>query len=238
MRKNNISRMLFWMFLILGVVISLQFRSRIVANTQKSSSAFDYEQLKLSLVEEIKKGEELKKQEAENIKLREQLESELLNERKDESIVNELSRLRFVSGLTDVKGAGVVVRLNDAPVRTSANPNNEIIHDGDIVRVLNELKKAGAQAISINGERIISTSEQVCAGTLVRINDVRHAVPYEIKAIGNIDRLELALNNSQILSSLAKEGIRVNVERYKEITIEKYKYSVDNLISALEVVKK
>jgi uncharacterized protein YlxW (UPF0749 family) len=238
MVKKDTRFLLFFAFIILGVMVSLQFRSAIPATGHKSSLAFDYEQLKVSLAEEIKKGEELRKKEVENIKMLGQIEKEFLTRKRDDTISAELEVLRLISGLTDVKGSGLVIFLDDAPVRTSKNPNDEIIHDGDIVKVLNELKKAGAQAISVNGERIISTSEQVCAGTLVRINNVRYAVPYEIKVIGNSDQLELGLNNSQIIASLRKQGIRINIEKRREITIEKYKYGIDNLVNGLEAVRK
>ena len=60
-----------------------------------------------------------------------------------------------------------------------------IIHDEDLLRVLNELCAAGAEAISINDQRIVATTEVRCAGPTVSVNNVRSAPPYVIKAIGN-----------------------------------------------------
>ena len=68
-------------------------------------------------------------------------------------------------------------------------PSWFIIHDYDIRTILNELKTAGAQAIAINGERVVPMSEQICVGPTIIINDNRYPVPYIIEAIGEPDGL-------------------------------------------------
>ena len=102
----------------------------------------------------------------------------------------------YEAGLTDVLGSGVIIKLNDANLKLDYKNisikndyvhdiRNFIVHDMDIVRILNELRIYGSYAISINDERILPTSEQICVGTTVRINKRRLAAPYVIKALGD-----------------------------------------------------
>jgi len=63
----------------------------------------------------------------------------------------------------------------------------------DLLKLVNELNAAGAEAIAINDERIIATTEIRNAGNYIVINTNRYSAPFEIKAIGNPDTLEAAL---------------------------------------------
>ena len=94
----------------------------------------------------------------------------------------------MVAGLTDVEGPGVSVILNDSKAEnTTGDEADYLIHDSDLLSVINELRDAGAQAISFNGERILATSEVRCAGSVVMVNGKRFAAPFIIYAIGDPD---------------------------------------------------
>ena len=106
---------------------------------------------------------------------------------------------RFLAGLTPVQGPGVVVTLNDSkkPLPSKlpsgfAPPN--LIHDTDINQVVNELKAAGAEAISVNDQRLVATSAVRTAGPTIFVNSTAQAPPYVIKAIGDSKTLAGALN--------------------------------------------
>lgn len=142
-----------------------------------------------------------------------------------------------MSGLTDVTGKGVVVILNDAEkVSEDENVMDYIIHDEDVYNVINELRAAGAQAISINNERIIATSEMRCAGPTIKINNNRYAVPYEIKAIGDSDVLYDNLKDSNIVNYMKEYRKRVDIQKNDNIIIPAFKNDISGLISKLEVV--
>ena len=64
------------------------------------------------------------------------------------------------------------------------------MHQDDILRILNELRSAGAEALSVNDQRVLATSEIRCAGNTVSINNTRTAAPFVIKAIGDPEQLE------------------------------------------------
>lgn len=140
------------------------------------------------------------------------------------SMTQELNTASVLAGLVDVKGEGVVVTINDS---TSTSPDLSaeagLVHDTDLVSIVTELKAAGAEAISINGQRIIATTPIRCVGPTIQINSVKVAAPFYIKAIGNAQYLESALNiKGGIVSSLRSYGLSIEVTRQSDIKIDKY----------------
>ncbi len=118
------------------------------------------------------------------------------------AVSSDLKTAKFMAGLTTVQGPGVEVTLNDskkpfdvplAALPPGAGPPN-IIHDIDINQTVNELKQAGAEAISVNDQRLVATSAVRCAGPTVYVNNTQSATPFVIKAIGDPKTLEAALN--------------------------------------------
>ena len=111
----------------------------------------------------------------------------------------DLANAQFLAGLTDVKGPGVVAVMNDSKLPypqdlpPGMQPQN-IIHDTDIGLVVNELKAAGAEAISVNGQRLVAVSPIRCAGPTIFVNNTPQTPPYVIKAIGDPKTLAAALN--------------------------------------------
>ena len=110
-----------------------------------------------------------------------------------------LSQARLLAGLTPVQGPGVVVTLNDSKKKMPAQlppgmaPPN-LIYNSDINQVVNELKAAGAEAIAINGQRLVATSYIRPAGPTILINSTPTVPPYVIKAIGDSKTLASARN--------------------------------------------
>lgn len=132
-----------------------------------------------------------------------------------------------ILGLTKVTGKGVQIVLKDGEENKKAGSTLEasqtIVHDVDILEIVNVLRNAGAEAISINGHRIIATSPISCIGTVIKINDEKVGAPYVISAIGNPESLESALNiPGGIISILEKFGIKITKEKKEEIKIPEY----------------
>ena len=140
-------------------------------------------------------------------------------------IRKELYDAKLLLGLVQVKGDGVIVTVNDSntPATSLLNPEDEVLHDGDLLSIINELRAAGAEAISINGQRITSFSEIRCVGPVVVINKERVAAPFVIKAIGRPEYLESSLNiKGGIVDILKSYNIRIDVKKANNIIIEKY----------------
>lgn len=116
-----------------------------------------------------------------------------------DEIVNmnsEIQRLLFYNGFTDVRGPGIMLRVSDSKSEdVTIDIMDKIVHDVDITILLNDLKSAGAEAIDVNGKRIINISEVVCAGPLLQINGEGVPAPFIIRAIGNQDALYGAVND-------------------------------------------
>ncbi len=238
--KRESKFLLFFIYMFLGIIISLQYRGIIYTKNESARSRLSTEKLITQLEQERKTEAELKtKIEEYEIKKEECLLSyiQVSDDAKFKESLEKLNNLKHMAGLTDVQGPGVIIKLDDAPARDTEKPNLLIIHDGDIRIILNELKKSGAQAISINGERIVAMSEQVCAGPTIRINNERYSVPYIIQAIGPMEQLYESITKCERISVMRKEGILVSINKSNKVIIPKYKKDPAKAISLLETVK-
>ncbi|HEV2280787.1 MAG TPA: DUF881 domain-containing protein [bacterium] len=103
------------------------------------------------------------------------------------SLAAELGTLRTAAGLTALRGPGVAVTITDSqrPLRPGEDPNLVLIHYSDVRAVVNMLWAAGAEAVAVNDERIITTTGFSCVGTTILCNTRRMAPPYRVVAIGN-----------------------------------------------------
>ena len=138
------------------------------------------------------------------------------------SMKSELEKANVLAGLVDVKGEGVVITLKDS-TDTEISAEAGLVHDTDITAIITELKAAGAEAISINGQRVIATTAIRCVGPTIQVNSVKVASPFYIKAIGNSKYLESALNiRNGVVDNLRSYGIEVEIETNESITVTKY----------------
>jgi len=144
-----------------------------------------------------------------------------------ERLVREAEEARRTAGFTDVEGEGLVVTL-DYEQRDEEDSFDPFLYNSELLLLLiNELNAAGAEAISINGERIINTSEIRLAGNHININGQKHSRPFEFKVIGNKQTLRSAiLIRAGIVEVMRNNYIEVNIEDQDEILIEAYDGSV------------
>jgi uncharacterized protein YlxW (UPF0749 family) len=112
----------------------------------------------------------------------------------------DVSRESRRVGLTAVTGPGVTVILDDAPASVAANgiePDLLVVHQQDIQAVVNALWSGGAEAMTIQEQRVISTTAVKCVGNTVVLHGIPYAPPYRIRAIGDQERLHAALASSE-----------------------------------------
>lgn len=137
----------------------------------------------------------------------------------------ELSALKLMADLSEVKGPGVRIYLrdSDAPAEDGVDQEFYLIHDIDILNLVNELKGAGAEALAVNGERVTLSTSIRCGGPTILIDGKRHTPPFVIEAIGNRKKLMASLNRPDNYVDLLKFAkIRVKIEELNEITIAAY----------------
>ena len=139
------------------------------------------------------------------------------NEKVSELISDELDESNMAAGKTDVYGEGVIVTLND---------DEKDIVAWDLIDLVNELKYAGAEAISINDIRIINTTDifDLRSYTYLTVGQQRLQPPYVVKAIGNPDYLSSILNlkDSGFVDRYKNSGKSVKMETSKKVQIKKY----------------
>jgi uncharacterized protein YlxW (UPF0749 family) len=136
-----------------------------------------------------------------------------------------LGEARIEAGLVDLKGPGVTVTLNASPKssRSGENPNLYVISDEDLLKVVNELKAAGAEAISVNNQRIIAMSEIRQAGPHILVNIKKIAPPYVITGIGNPDVLDSSLRiKGGIIETFQAGGYQIKIEKSPSLKVPAY----------------
>ena len=147
----------------------------------------------------------------------------------------ELKKNNILIGLTDVTGEGVIVTLKDNNTVTAdsniLDPSMVIVHMPDILGVINELKNAGAEAISINDQRVVSTTsltyekkiaEVSTTENIININGEKISSPFVIKAIGSSIYMNSALTRAGGTIEYLNRYIQASVKTSNNITIGKY----------------
>ena len=168
----------------------------------------------------------------------EKAESELEKEREDSTKNNgglagleeKIKEGNKLLGLTEVTGEGVIVTLKDnttTSVSSILDTSQLVVHDMDVLSVINELKNAGAEAISINDQRLVTTSAIVCDGNVIQINGQKVGAPFEIKAIGLSEQLAALSRPGGYLSILQEYGIGTELVKSKNVTVPKYAGSIN-----------
>lgn len=139
----------------------------------------------------------------------------------------KLKKDNAILGLNDVTGEGVIIRLDDnqsasvSSMKAGDDISNYLIHEIDLLKIVNELKNAGAIAIAINDQRIIPTTSINCAGNITRVNGEIVGTPFVIKAIG--ESFETLERPGGYIDWLREDyGIDIKVKQQSNITIEKY----------------
>lgn len=151
---------------------------------------------------------------------------ETLNKYREESssdietkknLEEESKNLKLMLGTTDVEGQGIIITLKEGE-----NLEKDITSD-ELMIIVNYLKDAGAEAISINGQRIVNTTDFVdITSSFIKINSQRVNTPFEIKVIGEPDYLKSALIGTGYVEKINSWGQEINFEEKKKITIQKY----------------
>lgn len=229
MKKNNIAILFGCVCVIVVYAISIQLKT--IEDVSKVSSGSVSES---GLIDEVLKW----KARYEGIYNTLQIEEKKLDKvRKEASsdddnlsgIREELKIANKLLGLTEVTGKGITITLDDnktviADGTVNTNIAELLVHDDDLIRLVNDLKNGGAEAISINNQRIVSTTGIVCDGNVVRINGQKVSAPFEIKAIGYPERLLGAVDfPTAILSELRSVGVvKEEPKKVNSITIPKY----------------
>lgn len=160
---------------------------------------------------------------------------EIINDIKN--IRNDIKAQAKISGCTDLRGPGITVKISDNLSDDIFSMHDKIVHNIDILAIVNDLNVKGAEAISINGKRIVSGTEISCIGPVIRINGEAQAPPFIIKAIGKPSDLLEAIQDENSYAYLIKSHFGINITAMKNLDIFIGKNSDEINFDFVEIVK-
>ena len=232
------------MMLVMGIMLSLSWMTK-----EKRTSRFDL--LAPEQRVRIAAGSLDLSEEYENLRLEvETLRKEntkfqnAIVEKSDRTklLNSSLQKTKMFAGLTEVEGPGICITLTDYEGKDKNSPllENYVIHDGDILRVVNELWNAGAEAISVNGHRIVAGTHFRCVGSVILIKNAKIASPFLIQAVGDAQTLSGAIKlPGGIVDEIKKLGHPDMVELYdvEKMRLKAYSGSTNHKYLTVPEVK-
>lgn len=149
-----------------------------------------------------------------------------------------LAELAGPAGLTPVRGPGLSVSLSDAPHQKAGTqlpgnptPNDLVIHQQDVQAVVNALWAGGAEAMTLMGKRVISTTAVRCVGNTLLLEGAVYSPPFVITAIGSRTRMRAALDADPDVSIfrqyVAAFGLGYQVREFTDATLPGYTGPLD-----------
>ncbi len=209
---------------VLGLALTLQIRTMTIENSVVSQTFAD-DELKDSLLQWKEKYEKaVANLDASSKELDEIRQSATTNASNAEEKNARLKTNNLLLGTTNVQGNGIVIELADGKsTGMILDASNLLIHDGNLREIINELANAGAEAIEINGQRIVNSTYIMCAGNVILVNGEKISSPCTIKAIGQQERLLGAVGRAGgILQQLEMNDLSVNISKVSNIKINKF----------------
>ena len=208
MKKHIMPRWVPWltlMFMLIGLFLTQELR---IQSAISAAAANPKTEVLISLITNLES--ETAAQEERLALIRQETETIIQQSSSGESqlteLQNELALQQIRAGITALEGPGITIRLDDNHAAPNDDPNRYVIHYENLLYIVNDLRNAGAEGISINGQRIVVSSEIRCVGNVIMVNTTRLAPPFEISAIGHPDDLEEAISSSATYQQLSLTG--------------------------------
>lgn len=228
MKNNEATLFVFIASIIIGLLISLTFNfnyssNRIILDSKQYEDAYNEKNKLTNDISNLMDQYNVLYSKAQKYKNEIQDTSGVLD-----GIEDELYQSKLVLGTTAVEGEGIEIMLKDQNFKSSDNLTQQemkagLVHDFDLINVVNDLRNAGAEAISINGQRVIQSTEILCGGPYVYINGVKVLGPFHISAIGNKSVLkEYMMMDQNYLKMLIQRKINVSVSESSKVQIPAY----------------
>jgi uncharacterized protein YlxW (UPF0749 family) len=140
-------------------------------------------------------------------------------------MAEQLSGAKVALGLTAVEGPGIILEVNDSTLALGEKVQSDLqsvflVHDFDLLQIANELWAAGAEAVSLNGQRLVGGSPIRCVGPTTQVNGVPITAPYQFIALGDPDTLANSLNlPGGVLDRLRSVKYRIKLEKKPSLVV-------------------
>ena len=210
--------------LVLGFILAYSYSLSSSKKTSGQASGNGYFEQEERYREDLIQQQERNKELADELAARQQQVREIEkslsgSEERYDSLIDEAEDLRLLLGVIPAAGEGVKVMLEDAEYNpASENPNDYIVHESHVFKVLNELKISGAEAISVNGQRLHANSYIKCNGPVITIDGKQFPAPFIIEAIGDSEVLIPSLQlTGGVFDQLINDNIVVTIEENKKM---------------------
>jgi len=210
-------------FLLFGFMMTSQINTidkKVNSDYDKQSGEFlaNHERLK-------KQRDELQKKVDELTKKNEYFENAETGTADEVNLIQEeLKKTRLIAGLSEVKGEGIIIEITPKKNLVRNSFNDKPIIDLDLLTIVNKLREASAEAISINDIRIVGTSGIRTAGDYSIIVNNQRVSPHKsvtIKAIGNKSNLEGVMKLSETITDGLSRNCDITIKTSNEIVINK-----------------
>lgn len=227
-KRANFSKSIIFslVFLVFGFILAYSYslsESKSEIENFSGGALFEQEeQFREELIGQQERNKALRKELQDKQMAVQEFEKSFSNgEERYAEYAEEAEALRLFLGLMPVEGKGLKVTLQDGEYeKNTANPNDYIVHESHVFQVINELYISGAQAISINGQRIHGNSTIVCTGPVIEVDGIQYPAPFTIEAIGKPEVLSASMELSGgVLDQLVNDNIVVTMDEGQAITM-------------------
>ena len=226
MKRSNGGLIVFFASIFVGLLITFNTNFGEIIKKSTQLSAKDYQN---AINERNDLYKEISNLTERNDEIQNTINKYKKDEKKQEKVLNamkeQLKHYGMITGLTKVSGPGILLKINDGNINsetdTAFETKSKIFHDNDMALVLNDLRKAGAEAISINSHRVIPNTGVICNWAFLGFNDdVTEYAPFYIYAIGDPDVLESALlDDGSYIRKLMFRELSVKIEKKDNIVM-------------------
>lgn len=225
-QKTNPKIIIALFSMIIGVFIAAQMKLKVEYYVPATLKSIQSTKNELNMItNQIAEMEKIIKEKEEQLGI---LENISMGDKNITDVLSaDLELNRTMSGRTHLQGPGISIVMYDNMDSEiiGFDVNDDIIHDIDILNIINDLRAAGAEAISINDQRVVSTSEIKCRGPVMGINGRSFGTPFIMKAIGDPQVLMASVNAPGTYGDTLKTVFQIGFEPRIEdkIVIPEYK---------------
>lgn len=224
MIKKNSSFFVFIAAVILGVLISVNFELERIESPYIQLSSAEYQK---AIEERNKLYKDIGNIKENNIDMKITInrykQEDQQNEKILEDMKNQISEFELFTGIRSVEGPGIILRIDDGYTNYNEDMlgdiNSKLLHDSDMALVLNELKNAGAEAISVNDHKVVPYSGVICNWAFIGFEDgSMEYAPFNIYAIGDPEKLKAAImEDGSHIKQLIIRKLDVQIETRNKI---------------------
>ncbi|MGL4774696.1 MAG: DUF881 domain-containing protein [Clostridium sp.] len=224
MKGKSYNFVIFLAFILLGLLIAFNYNFEGIQTTL-NMNAKEYQD---AIEERNKLYKEISKLENLNDETAKKINSYDTHGKNDEKILEDMKRqledYSLLTGMSEVNGPGLVITIKDGDIDPTLDSEftqwRKLFHDSDMIKVLNDFRKAGAEAIAINNLRFLPTTGVNCAWSFIKVDDSLEYAPFKFSIIGDPEVMKAALlEDGSHISSLILRDLNVHIEVKEEIIL-------------------